>query len=386
MSTKPARIPFWIKLLVVLAVIGGAVLAVQHYLRPVAKVEPVISGDAVDAEPGSVVVKEHYAMQMKSAIAGRVLNKDFKLDTGLHLKEGDILAHLDTSDTEVAIEQIRNTIDSTKQRIALGSSQKFALESANSDFKNTERLFKMGQISDSEYQKARRAVETIQQQLALEKVRDEEDLKTDENDLKAKQLQLQKMTITAPFDGIVSVVNAHPGDLINTGDPLVTMITEDRIVEAKISEENFANIRPGEKATVRFLPYGYFVFNGTVTKVLPTADPETQRHLVDLVINDIPPEKLIPGITGEVSIEVGRRPAKAIIPRRALLNENVYVVKTGRVELRPVKKGYVWLTGVEVLEGLEPGEEVIVEDLDSFHDGDSVGTIELPSDAFAKKK
>ena len=239
MSTKPARIPFWIKLLVVLAVIGGAVLAVQHYLRPVAKVEPVISGDAVDAEPGSVVVKEHYAMQMKSAIAGRVLNKDFKLDTGLHLKEGDILAHLDTSDTEVAIEQIRNTIDSTKQRIALGSSQKFALESANSDFKNTERLFKMGQISDSEYQKARRAVETIQQQLALEKVRDEEDLKTDENDLKAKQLQLQKMTITAPFDGIVSVVNAHPGDLINTGDPLVTMITEDRIVEAKISEENF---------------------------------------------------------------------------------------------------------------------------------------------------
>jgi RND family efflux transporter MFP subunit len=386
MSTKPARIPFWIKLLVVLAVIGGAVLAVQHYLRPVAKVEPVISGDAVDAEPGSVVVKEHYAMQMKSAIAGRVLNKDFKLDTGLHLKEGDILAHLDTSDTEVAIEQIRNTIDSTKQRIALGSSQKFALESANSDFKNTERLFKMGQISDSEYQKARRAVETIQQQLALEKVRDEEDLKTDENDLKAKQLQLQKMTITAPFDGIVSVVNAHPGDLINTGDPLVTMITEDRIVEAKISEENFANIRPGEKATVRFLPYGYFVFNGTVTKVLPTADPETQRHLVDLVINDIPPEKLIPGITGEVSIEVGRRPAKAIIPRRALLNENVYVVKNGRVELRPVKKGYVWLTGVEVLEGLEPGEEVIVEDLDSFHDGDSVGTIELPSDAFAKKK
>ena len=385
MSTKPARIPFWIKLLVVLAVIGGAVLAVQHYLRPVAKVEPVISGDAVDAEPGSVVVKEHYAMQMKSAIAGRVLNKDFKLDTGLHLKEGDILAHLDTSDTEVAIEQIRNTIDSTKQRIALGSSQKFALESANSDFKNTERLFKMGQISDSEYQKARRAVETIQQQLAMEKVRDEEDLKTDENDLKAKQLQLEKMTIKAPFDGVVSVVNAHPGDLINTGDPIITMITNDKIVEAKISEENFANIKPGEKATVRFLPYGYFVFNGKVTKILPTADPETQRHLVDLVITDIAPEKLIPGITGEVSIEVGRRPAKAIIPRRALLNENVFLVKNGKVELRPVKKGYVWLTGVEILEGLEPGDLVIVEDLDNFHDGDSVGTLALPSDAFAKK-
>jgi multidrug efflux pump subunit AcrA (membrane-fusion protein) len=163
------------------------------------------------------------------------------------------------------------------------------------------------------------------------------------------------------------------------------MITNDKIVEAKISEENFANIKPGEKATVRFLPYGYFVFNGKVTKILPTADPETQRHLVDLVITDIAPEKLIPGITGEVSIEVGRRPAKAIIPRRALLNENVFLVKNGKVELRPVKKGYVWLTGVEILEGLEPGDLVIVEDLDNFHDGDSVGTLALPSDAFAKK-
>jgi multidrug efflux pump subunit AcrA (membrane-fusion protein) len=164
------------------------------------------------------------------------------------------------------------------------------------------------------------------------------------------------------------------------------MITTDRIVEAKISEENFANIRPGEKVSVRFLPYGAWVYNGTVTKVLPTADPETQRHLVDLVVTDIEPEKLIPGITGEVSIEVGRHPAKSIIPRRALLNENVYVVKNGRVELRQVKKGFVWLTGVEILEGLEPGEQVIVEDLDSFHDGDSVSTLVLPSDAYSKKK
>jgi RND family efflux transporter MFP subunit len=229
-------------------------------------------------------------------------------------------------------------------------------------------------------------VETINQQLALEKVRDEEDLATDENTLKKNKLELERMTIKAPFDGVVSVVNAHPGDLINPGDPIITMITTDRIVEAKISEENFANIRPGEKVSVRFLPYGAWVYNGTVTKVLPTADPETQRHLVDLVVTDIEPEKLIPGITGEVSIEVGRHPAKSIIPRRALLNENVYVVKNGRVELRQVKKGFVWLTGVEILEGLEPGEQVIVEDLDSFHDGDSVSTLVLPSDAYSKKK
>jgi hypothetical protein len=61
-------------------------------------------------------------------------------------------------------------------------------------------------------------------------------------------------------------------------------------------------------------------------------------------------------------------------------------VKDGRVELRPVKKGFVWLKGVEILEGLEPGEDVIVEDLESFHPGESVKTEELPSDAIEKKK
>jgi multidrug efflux pump subunit AcrA (membrane-fusion protein) len=123
-----------------------------------------------------------------------------------------------------------------------------------------------------------------------------------------------------------------------------------------------------------------------VSKILPTADPETQRHLIDLHITDIAPEKLIPGITGEVSVLVGSRHAEAIIPRRALINESVYVVADGRVELRRVKKGYVWLTGAEILEGLKPGEKVIVDDLDTFRDGDRVRTEELPSDAFATTK
>ena len=130
MSDKPKRIPLWIKLVVILAVLAAAAVGIQRYLRPVAKVETVISGDAVDAEPGSVTVKEKYSMQMKSAIAGRVLNKDYKLDTGLVVKEGDILVHLDTSDVEVAIEQVQNMINAAKQRMALGSAQKYALESA----------------------------------------------------------------------------------------------------------------------------------------------------------------------------------------------------------------------------------------------------------------
>jgi RND family efflux transporter MFP subunit len=386
MSDKPGKSFLWLKVALSIAVLAAIATGVVMYLRPTAKVETVISGDAVDAKPGSVVVKEEYSMDMKSEVAGRVLKDGYKLKIGLPVKEGDLLVHLDTGDIQIEIEQVQNTYESSKQRIAVGSAATFTLETAQSDFINTERLFKMGQISDSDYQKARRAVETIKQQLALEKVINEENLKTDENTLKTKQRQMEKMTITSPFEGVVSAVFAHPGDLISPGSPIVTLITTSRLVQAKISEEDFAKIKRGQKATVIFLPYGEFIYNGTVTEPLPTADPETQRRLVDLEITDIEPDKLVPGITGEVTIVVDTHHAQAIIPRRALFNQSVYVVKDGVVELRRVKTGFLWLRGAEITDGLKPGEQVIVEDLETFRDGDRVRVEELPADVLGVAK
>jgi RND family efflux transporter MFP subunit len=386
MSDKSSTPRLLIRAAVAIAVLAAIAFGVVQYVRPTARVETVISGMAVDAKQGSITVQEEYAEQIKSEIGGRVLDKGYKLDTGLKVKKGDVLVQLDTGDIDIEIQQAKNELESSKQKMAVGSAATFELQSAQSDFVNTERLYKMGQLSQSDYEKARRLIETANQKLALEKVVDEENLGLDKTTLATKERSKEKMTIVAPFDGEVSAVLAHPGDLIDKGSPIVSLITRTRVVEAKISEEDFANIRVGQKATAIFLPYGEWEYNGTVTKILPTADPETQRHLVDLEITDIAPEKLIPGYTGEVSIVVGSRDAKAIIPRRALLNESVYVVKDGKVELRHVKSGYLWVTGAEIVEGLEPGEQVIVEDAEKYRDGDSVKVLELPSDAFGRKK
>src|SRR5580698_7327608 len=148
MPDKSFRIPLWLKALVVLALLAGAGVAAILYTRPTALIETVVSGDAIDAKPGSVTVKEEYLMQMKSQIGGRVLNKDYHLDPGMRVKEGDLLVHLDTGDTEIEIEAVQNDLNAVKQRIELGSAQKYVLESARSDFTNVERLFKLGQISN----------------------------------------------------------------------------------------------------------------------------------------------------------------------------------------------------------------------------------------------
>jgi RND family efflux transporter MFP subunit len=214
-------------------------------------------------------------------------------------------------------------------------------------------------------------VQQAEQKVALEEVENRQKSETYANTLKTKRRQLEKMTFIAPFDGVISAVFARPGDLIAANTPIATLISTSRTVEAKISEENFAGIKVDQKASVRFLGYGNQLYGASVIKKLPTADAETQRYIVHLNV-DLPSEKLIPGLTGEVTIVIGEREAKAIVPRRALQGNEVFVVKDGRVELRKVKVGYVALNVAEVLEGLQEGDQVLVEQLDRFHDGDRV--------------
>ncbi len=95
-------------------------------------------------------------------------------------------------------------------------------------------------------------------------------------------------------------------DLIGGEQVVATLISNSRIIEAMISEENFAGVRIGQRATVRFLGYGDERFEAKVSKVLPTADPATQRYRIHLDVK-IDPERLKPGLTGEVSVLTGER-------------------------------------------------------------------------------
>lgn len=359
------------KLGLVLALLAGVVLTVIHYTRPVATVTPVVRGRAVNAVPGSVTVYAEFEMELKSEIGGRVIRSI--LDPGLPVKEGDFMVQIDPGDLDLEIERIENEYAAHKARLAVGSSVKLELVTAKEELDNYERLFKLGNFSENQVVQQQRRVRTIEQRLELENVANQQTTDTFENTLKVKRRQREKMTILAPFDGIVSTVEARPGDLIGGNSPIATLISVNRKVEAKVSEENFAGITVGQRAAVRFLGYGDELYNATVDKILPTADPETQRYIIHLKV-DLPLDKLVPGLTGEASIVVSQRDAAAIIPRRALRGNEVFVVSGGSVELRSVKLGYVALNQAEVLEGLKEGEQVIVEDLDLFRPGSRVRT------------
>jgi RND family efflux transporter MFP subunit len=359
-----------------LILIAAGVIA-WRLTRPVAQVVLVVRGKAVEAKPGSVTVEPEFFVQLTSEIGGRVIKSD--LDEGKRVEKGDFLVQLDPSDINLKIEQQKNDIDTLTKKIAVGSQLQLQLESAKADLVKNEHLLQLGQVAAGDVENMRRSVKVIEQQVALEKVDNESQLKTLQNQLEVLELQRARMTITAPFAGVVKDVVMHEGALVGVDSPVATLIANSRSVEAHISEEDFAGIDANmhQKASVRFLTYGDQLYGASVNRVLPTADPLTQRYIVYLDV-DLPPEKLTPGLSGEVNIVTGERDNALIVPRRALNGHELYVVEDGRVQLRTVKLGFVSLTEVEILQGVNEGDAVIVQDLDKFYDGERVRTEVMP--------
>lgn len=352
----------------VLLLAGAAYVAWTNSSLEV-RTESVRRGKAVSAVTGSVTVAAEFVATVRASVPGRITRTG--LDVGSAVKAGDFLVQLDTVDLDLEIASTEESLQTARRRVEVGSVTRIELENARVDLLNLERAVTMGTASSIDLDRSRRNLKAIEQRLALETLANEAAIAQLENALAVRRRQREKMTVTAPADGVITEVFARPGDLIGGESPIATLISTRRTVEAKISEENFSGVRIGQRASVRFLGYGDERFGAQVSKLLPTADAATQRYVAFLEV-EVPAERLLPGLTGEVSIVVGERAQALIFPRRALFDGKVYVVRDGRVELRPVRTGFVSLNEVEALDGLAEGERVVVESLDRMRAGDRV--------------
>ena len=113
--------------LVVLAVLAGGAWYAYRALRPVAVVEAVVSGPAINAKPGSVTVTEDYPQDVKAELPGRIEEKDFNLSPGKIVKRGEVLVRLDTTDLQLAMEKDQIAYDALEATFEADHSLEIAL-------------------------------------------------------------------------------------------------------------------------------------------------------------------------------------------------------------------------------------------------------------------
>lgn len=358
---------------VVLVVLAVAAWVVLRETQATARVKPVGRDTAVDAVTGTVTVSaEGGYKEVKSDAEGKVVQAQAIAKTA-RFKAGETLVQLDTSDLDRQRAELVRNFKASQERLELQLKDDPRETAAKELFDNATRLEKLGRATGEQVKTAERALVTIRRELELGKF----DSKKLEDDYQARLKDLQilkdKMSIPAPpVDGVVQMPLTWEGALIGRGTAVAVVYANTRVVAAKISEEKFGKVKIGQEANLRLLTYGSRTFNAKVAKLLPTAD-EAQRFEVWLEV-DVDPELLLPGSTGEATITVDKRPNALVIPRRALFaGDKVWVVKDGRVKKRQVKVGFdSALNVVEILEGLEFGEQVILERLDEYYDGQRV--------------
>jgi multidrug efflux pump subunit AcrA (membrane-fusion protein) len=197
--------------------------------------------------------------------------------------------------------------------------------------------------------------------------------------LRLAQIHLKNTTIRAPISGIISKRFLDQGSFVSTTTPIVRIVAMDTVkVVVQVVEIEIAQLRAGAIAEIYVDAYREEVFQGLVVRISPTVDPESRTADVEIRV-DNKDHRLKPGMFARVSIVTQRRDGVLMLSKDWLVRQSatpqVFVNENGEASRRVVSLGVEGEQYVEVLKGLQAGEEVIVAGQYEIKDGMPVKVI-----------
>ncbi|NOS78493.1 MAG: efflux RND transporter periplasmic adaptor subunit [Nitrospira sp.] len=178
--------------------------------------------------------------------------------------------------------------------------------------------------------------------------------------------------VRAPYDGIVTARFADPGALIQLATssatnaiPLFTVMDLDTVrVYANVPQDDSAWITPGKtKAAVLLKELPDRSFAGTITRSTLALDPSTRSLLVELDLPN-PDHVLRPGTYAELALDLREIPDALVLPPQAVISgqkgKSVFIIAQGKAKSVPVQTGITNGTWIEITNGLDGSEDVVV--------------------------
>ena len=292
--------------------------------------------------------------------------KKWNFDIGAHVKEGDILAEIDTPEVDQQLAQARAQLNVAQS----------ALHLSEATYKRDEDLYRRNVISAQDFDIAADNYHGNQATLIA-----------DEANVKRLEALENFKVVKAPFDGIVTVRNIDIGGLVNagSGNPLfiVAQIKPLRVY-INVPQSLAPGINTGDAAELRLNEMPDEVFPGKVVRTAGAIDPNSRTLLTEV---DVPNEdgKLLPGAYVQVHLMSGATGQTLLVPESSLLFRSEgptlgVVSSDNRVQLKKIKIGRDLGTRLEIVQGLSPGDRVIVSPSDSLASGQLVKIQPTPNE------
>lgn len=185
--------------------------------------------------------------------------------------------------------------------------------------------------------------------------------------------RLDERSIEAPFRGRVGPRRVSPGQYVNAGSSLVTLVDDDNVkVNFSVPEREVARVAVDQLVKLRVAAYPDREFQGVVRLIDPVVDEATRTVGVQCVAPNV--EHLLkPGMFARIEVVVDTREQALVIPEAALVPSleamSVYRVQDGVARLTPVTLGVRRPGAVEILSGLEPDTQIVASGLQKIVDG-----------------
>lgn len=362
-------------------------------------VSTVSTGPFEDFIAVTGVVQPLKTIRLDAIVGGYVTQK--LVEGGSMVKQGDIILRLENQNlklnflqSETEANRLVNDLQNTRQRLRVErfalrktlTQLDFQLDQAKDIWERQAKLYKDKAIPEQDYLKAKRDYETLVEQRKIE----EESQKYQEENaaIQIKQLEgtlsrtqknvalwqqtLENLVVKAPVSGMLSSIDVEVGSNISQGQNI-----------GQIDDLNGFKMRVGvdEHYISRIFPglTGTFEFNGnkhslTISRVYP--EVRNGRFEVDMVFGKAAPAGIKRGQSSPIQLELGKAAQATLLPVGGFFSDTggnwVYVVdKSGnRAVKRTITLGRKNPEYFEVLEGLQPGEQVITSSYENFGDNE----------------
>jgi RND family efflux transporter MFP subunit len=281
-------------------------------------------------------------------------------DIGAKVKQGDLLAIIDTPELDKQLEQARADLASAKSNLALSKTTADRWQG----------LVKTRSVSQ---QSTDQAVDNLNATQATvdsytANVRRLEDLVSFEK-------------VYAPFDGVITVRNTDTGWLINAGagsssaELFQVAQTSTLRIFVAVPEVYSRAARVGSTATLTLDEFPAETFRGKITRTSQSIDMASRTLNTEIDV-DNPTGQLLPGAYVHVHLKLPSQTRSVMVPANTLLFRSeglrVGVVRNGRAQLIPITIGVDYGATVQVTSGLTPSDQVIVNPSDSLISGTPV--------------
>lgn len=286
--------------------------------------------------------------------------KAWHADLGARVKAGELLAEIDTPETDLELQQAR----ATRQQLAA------SLELAKSSAARWDKLRQSDAVSQQEADERRAAVTQQQATLAA----------ADANIRRLEELASYRK-VYAPFAGVITKRNVDTGALITAGNTAQQQLfylaqTSPLRVFVSLPEAYSVGVKAGLSAWLEVQQYPGRKFAGRVTRTAEVIDPATRTLLTQI---DVPNSDgaLMPGGYAQVHLKMTVAAERLQIPVNAILfrSEGVRVVVVDNqnvAHLQAISIGRDFGTTVEVLQGLSAADWIVMNPSDSIADKQAV--------------